>query len=538
MAEETTVLKGAQLLELIKSVSNERGLPEEIVLQAFEEGLAEAHMGMIEMEDEPLTIERRELLDLSCIIDRETGEFQPYRHWTVLPEDEEVEFPYRQLSPEGAREMFGKKKPDKDGRYTEKIPAERDLRKVADACKKALRRRLMEEERKRNADTYRDRVGRMLTGSVKRVLTRNDRDRILVELAGGAEAVLPRRNLIEGDRFVPGDQVRAVLEEIEETPRGPTLIMSRTAPELVTELLAREVPEVSEQVVEIKKVAREAGGCTKIAVKSNDARIDPVGACVGMRGLRINEVMSQLNGERVDVILWNDDTAQLALAALGPVRPLQVRAFEGERKLNVVIDQEQLARAIGRNGQNVRLASKLSEWAIVILDPEQARELELEEEQKEQSVLERALGIDADTFGKLRAAGLDNIDALVNAEAAQIAEALGGTEEEAESLQVLAAEKMFDEAVLQSHEDPTPDQDVLELQGMDANFAFELAREAGVTSMQGLADLAVDDVLEHLPQADEDKVGDWIMAARQVMAERAEKAEAEAAAAAAGEASA
>ena len=509
------------LLAMMHSVSVERDLPKEEVFSALEEGLAAATKRSINDD-----------CDIIVRIDRNDGSHRAFRRWKIVDsdfalksteenedEDEDPYSPERHVTVAQAKEQW----PDEDFKVgderTEEIPPAPIGRIVAQAARQALFGHLRRSERQRNAENHRDSIGKIITGTVKKVVTRGG-EKVILDLAGGAEAILPRKYQMEADRFHINDTVVAVLEEIEDAPRGPMLVLSRTSPELVRQLLVREVPEVSERIIDIKAISREAGSCTKVAVKTNDSRIDPVGACVGMRGLRIHQVMSSINDERVDVVAWNDDPVLLALNALGPYKPDRVIADENKKTLDVVIGQEQhLARSIGRSGQNVRLASKLSGWAINIMDPKQAERQEQEEGAVQAQTLMQRLNIDLEKAERLLTAGITEAESLLDLDVEELGQILEATEEEVENVQLAAADAMMQSASHDASGEEGPDEDILALDGMVAEFAYSLAK-AGVRACADFADMGVDDVLDLVPDADADAVGNWIMAARQAVVDK------------------
>ena len=543
---------GQEILDIIEAVSIEKQLEQEIVFWALEESLAAA-------------TERKigEDTDVQVNIDRKTGDFETFQRWTVvrMPEEGEDEESAEAAGTPGdegahAHAHFGAETEEADDvyrsperhytleeallkdpkaelgkTYLKQIDNIEFGRIAAQAARQVMFAKLREATRKRTAEDYRNRIGTLVQGPVKRQA--RIKDRVFIELDSLAEAVLLRRHQLEQDDFHLNTVVHAVLSEIEETPRGPQLILSRTAPEMVVALLRREVPEVAEQVVEIKAIAREAGGCTKIAVASRDARIDPVGACVGIGGVRVKQIMQELQNERIDIFEWDDDLVGLAIKAMGPAKPIRVHTDERRQALSFVVPEAQLARAIGRNGQNVRLASKLTGWAINVLSEEE--EKEQQENQQQQEILEmtQQLDISEEIAKTLLDANLNSLEDLALAEPEQIAELPGMDADLAERIIDKASDLALSEVVLAGDQDSGPlDRELLEVAGMDPDLAYKLA-QAGMSTRQQLADADIDEVLELAPEQDEDYIGTLIVAARSELLARARAAQSEAAAVAA-----
>ena len=500
------------ILDIISAVSSEKQMDPEIVFSALEESLAAATVRKIGDET-----------DVKIDIDRKTGDYKTFRRWTVVRELEEGEDPeevedaffisdQRHYTLEQARECEKDPKAELGKTYLRQIDNIEYGRISAQSARQVMYTKLREAERIRAAAEYQNRLGELVNGVVKRVA--RNRDKLFVELDSLAEAVLSRWHQLEQDDFHLNSMVHAVLSDIEQTARGPQLVLSRTDPAMVTGLLRREVPEVAEQVVEIKGIAREPGGCTKIAVASRDARIDPVGACVGIGGVRVKQIMQELQGERVDIFAWDDDLVKLAINAMAPAQPLRVLADERKQMLSFVVPQSQLARAIGRNGQNVRLASKLTGWAISVLSEEEAVEQQQQQQQEDRSELSKQLDLPEALTKALLDANLGSLEDIAIAETADLESLEGFDAKLAEHVIAKAGDLMFSEAVLAGTEDSGPlDMELLQLEGMDPDLAYSLS-QAGITTRKMLAEASIDEVLEKVPGLDEDYLGKLILAAR------------------------
>ncbi|MGI9345031.1 MAG: transcription termination factor NusA [Gammaproteobacteria bacterium] len=505
------------ILDMISSVSAEKQLSQEIVFDALEAALAVATARKIGPE-----------VDVRVDIDRSTGDYSSFRRWTVvrqiseeelalLEEDESyIPEPYY-LSSERHYTLEEALNEDPEAelgkQYLKSIENIEFGRIATQSARQVMFAKLKEAQSHRVAADYRNRLGQLVNGTVKKVM--RNREKVLVELDAFAEAVLPRKYQLDQDEFQPNTVIYAVLEEIGEGMRGPQLILSRTSPAMVERLLEREVPEVAEQIVEIKGVAREPGGCSKVAVASGDARIDAVGACVGISGVRVKQVMQELQNERIDIFAWDDDLIKLASNAMAPAaQPIRVTADEQTQALNFVVPREQLARAIGRNGLNVRLASKLTGWAINVLSEEDEAEQKREQKQAEQSNLVDLLDVSEQVANALLAANIRTAEDLMMLEPEDLAELEGLDLDKANQMLDLASDILLREAVLEGSEDTSSvDKALIDLPDMDPDLAYQLS-QAGFSTPRELGESGLDDVLEKLPDVDEDLVSQLILSAR------------------------
>ena len=494
-----------EVLLVVEAVSNEKGVPEEIIFEAIELALATATRKRYGEDDQA---------DIRVAIDRNTGNYESFRRWTVwdesLMEDEEkVEFsPSLHLTLEQAQQ----KDPalQVGDVWEEQIENVEFGRIAAQTAKQVIVQKVRDAERAKVVEAYRDQVGQVINGTVKKV----ERDRIIVDLGNNAEAQLPRENMIPKEVFRMNDRIRGLLIGVDPEVRGPQLIISRTAPELLLELFKIEVPEVSEQVVEIRAAARDAGARAKIAVKTNDGRIDPVGACVGMRGSRVQAVSNELAGERIDIVLWDDNPAQLVINALAPAEIESIIMDEEAHSMDVAVAEDNLAVAIGRNGQNVRLASELTGWNINVMTEEDAG---AKQEQELGSIIQRFmenLDIDEDLAGVLVEEGFASLEEIAYVPIEEMMSIEGFDEDIVNELRARAKDVLLTQAIATEEEleGAEPAQDLLEMEGMDRHLAYILANQ-GIVTMEDLAEQSVDDLLE-IEDMDEERAGQLIMTAR------------------------
>ena len=361
-----------EILLVAEAVSGEKGLPQEAIFEAIEQALATATKKRYE-----------DNTNIEVIIDHKTGDYETFRVWEYVAE-EDFEDAGFQIIQDEKNELGSVKR--------EQVENIEFGRIAAQAAKQVIVQKVREAERAQVVEKYRSVLGELVNGTVKKVT----REFLIIDLGEGAEAILSRNELIPGEVFRIGDRLRAVLQEEERENRGPQLALSRKCPEMVGELFKLEVPEISEQVIEIKAIARDPGSRTKIAVKTNDNRIDPVGACVGMRGSRVQAVSNELGNERLDIVIWDDDPAQLLINSMGPVEITSIILDEAKGSMDVVVTQDTLAQAIGKSGQNVRLSSQINGWKLNVLDQETADEQSQEKSESISTVLMDRLDVDAD----------------------------------------------------------------------------------------------------------------------------------------------
>jgi len=440
-------------------------------------------------------------------IDRKTGDHETFRHWTVV-DNESVPGLGTDLTMEEMAEINPEAKPGDI--HTEQVESVSFGRIGAQAAKQIIVQKVREAEREKIVDSYRDKVGELVSGTVKKVT----RDNVIVDLGNNAEALLPRENLVAREVFRMGDRVRALLEEIRVEVRGPQLILSRTASGMLIELFKIEVPEISEEVIEIRAAARDPGSRAKIAVKTNDKRIDPVGACVGMRGARVQAVSGELGSERVDIIVWDDNPAQLVVNAMAPAEVASIVVDEESNSMNVAVSEENLAMAIGRGGQNVRLASELTGWELNVMSVEDAGKQQEEEVGKYIDLFVEKLDVDEDLATEMVNEGFTSLEEVAYVPLEEMLEIESFDEDVVEELRRRAKDALLNQALASEEqlEGKEPAEDLLNMDGMEQHLALVLASK-GIVTMEDLAEQSIDELME-LDGMDEEKAGKLIMTAR------------------------
>ena len=495
-----------EILVIVDAVSREKGVPKDIIFEAMEAALATAtrkkHRGDI---------------DARVTINRDTGEYDTVRTWEVIEDDAELEFPDRQIFVSDAQKVV----PDAEVGSMVEDPLEpvEFGRIAAQAAKQVIMQKVREAERARIVAEFEDRKGEMLTGVVKRM----ERGDAIVEI-GTTESVLQRSAMIMREGLRPGDRIRAYLEDVREVPRGPQLFLSRVAPELLIELFKLEVPEAGEGLITIHSAARDPGVRAKIAVSTSDSRIDPIGACVGMRGSRVQSVSNELAGERVDIILWSDDPAQFVISALAPAEVESIVVDEDTHSMDVIVADTQLSLAIGRGGQNVRLASELTGWEINIMTAEDADQKGAEESDVLIKEFIKDLDVDEEVAAVLVQEGFTNLEEVAYVPKQEMVDIEGFDEELVEELRNRARDVLLTKAiVMEEHIGMAqPEDDLINMEGMDETLARMLASK-GVKSMEDLAEQAVDELVDlGIDGMDEERAKILIMTARKPWFEEGE----------------
>lgn len=489
------------ILTVVDVVSNEKEIEKEVIFSAIEDALRTA------------TIKRHEnRIDARVAIDRKTGDYETFRRWEVVNPTEEhadaPEFPERQIFLAEARIEH----PNVEvGEFIERpIDSIAFGRIAAQTAKQVIVQKVREAERRKVFKEWEGRVGELVTGVVKRI----ERGSVILDLGGNVEAMIPRDEMIPREAVRSGDRLRGLLRAVRAEARGPQLFLSRTAPELLIALFRLEVPEVSENVIEIKGAARDPGVRAKVAVKSNDPRLDPVGACVGMRGSRVQAVSNELAGERIDIILWNDNEAQFVVNSMSPAEIVSIVVDEDRHSMDIAVADENLSQAIGRGGQNVRLASELTGWELNVMSASQADAKNEQETDKLIASFVEQLGVDEDISQILVREGFSSIEELVYVPTKEMLEIEEFDEDLVEELRNRARDALLIKAIANEEklESVEPSQELRELEGMDDETAYRLAR-AGICTVEDLAELAVDELLE-VGGMDEDKAAQLIMQAR------------------------
>jgi N utilization substance protein A len=465
-----------ELLLLVDALAREKNVPRDIVFGALEMALASATKKRTNDE-----------ADVRVDMDRETGEFESFRRWLVVPDDL-VENPEQQIGLAAAQLQI----PDivlED--YIEESLEPIDFGRIgAQAAKQVILQKIRDAEREQLLNDFLDRKEFLVSGTVKRM----ERGSAIIE-AGRIEALLPRDQMIPKENLRPGDRVRAWLMKIDRQARGPQLILSRTAPEFIMKLFELEVPEIEDGLLEIKAAARDAGMRAKIAVKSNDPRVDPIGTCVGMRGSRVTAVTNELSGERVDIILWSADPAQFVIGALAPAEVQSILVDEERHAMDVVVDEDNLAIAIGRGGQNVRLASELTGWTINLMTIEESQKRSETEHSSIRALFIDKLDVDEEVANILIEEGFSTLEEIAYVPLAEMLEIDAFDEATVTELRERARNVLLTEAIVDEEQMEKVADDMLALEGMDKPLASKLAKN-GVTDRDGLADLATDELME------------------------------------------
>ncbi|GMR05852.1 MAG: transcription termination factor NusA [Gammaproteobacteria bacterium] len=490
-----------EILMMADAVSREKGLGKEVIFQAIEAALAAATCKL-----NPLDIDAR------VEIDRDTGEYQSFRTWEIIDdeslEDEHgLEYPDKQLLLSSTKEDY----PElvAGDVIEEGIEPVVFGRIAAQAAKQVIMQKVREAEREQIVSDFDGRQGEMITGIVKGM----ERGDAIVEI-NGTEALLPKRNMIPREGLRKGDRIRAILEEVRYANRGPQLLLSRISPELLIKLFELEVPEVGEGLIKIHGAARDPGSRAKIAVQSMDGRIDPVGACVGMRGSRVQSVSNEIAGERVDIIKWSPEIPEFVINSLAPAEILSIMIDEENHAIDVIVDETQLAQAIGRSGQNVQLASKLTDWVLNVMSESGAEEKGQGEAQKLIEMFTAQLDVDEDVAMILVQEGFTSVMEVAYVPRQEMEAIEEFDDALIDELRNRAADALLTSAIAEEEalQNAKPDADLLALDGMDEHTAKVLAN-SGVVSQEGLAELAIDELLD-IQEMDEERARQLIMTAR------------------------
>ncbi|MFV0265407.1 MAG: transcription termination factor NusA [Kluyvera sp.] len=490
-----------EILAVVEAVSNEKALPREKIFEALESALATATKKKYEQE-----------IDVRVEIDRRSGDFDTFRRWVIV---EEVTQPTKEITLEAAR--FEDESLNVGEYVEDQIESVTFDRITTQTAKQVIVQKVREAERAMVVDQFRDQEGEIVTGVVKKV----NRDNISLEvksegMAGNAEAVILREDMLPRENFRPGDRIRGVLYAVRPEARGAQLFVTRSKPEMLIELFRIEVPEIGEEVIEIKAAARDPGSRAKIAVKTNDKRIDPVGACVGMRGARVQAVSTELGGERIDIVLWDDNPAQFVINAMAPADVASIVVDEDKHTMDIAVEAGNLAQAIGRNGQNVRLASQLSGWELNVMTVDDLQAKHQAEAHAAIDTFTKYLDIDEEFATVLVEEGFSTLEELAYVPMKELLEIDGLDEATVEALRERAKNALTTLALAQEESlgDNKPADDLLNLEGLDRALAFKLAAR-GVCTLEDLAEQGVDD-LSDIEGLTDEKAGELIMAARNI----------------------
>ena len=480
-----------EVLLLVDALAHEKNVEKEVIFTALELALASASKKRFQ-ED----------ADVRVAIDRNTGEYESFRRWQVVAE-EEIENPAAQVAV-GDELAAGLN----EGDYIEEPLESVEFGRIgAQAAKQVILQKVREAEREQILNDFLARKEHLVTGVIKRM----EKGNAIIEV-GRIEALLPREQMIPKENLRVGDRVRAYLLRIERGGRGPQLILSRVVPEFLVKLFELEVPEIEEGLLEIRSAARDPGLRSKIAVKSNDQRLDPVGTCVGMRGSRVQAVTSELAGERVDIVLWSMEPAQFVINAMAPAEVSSIVVDEDAHSMDVVVDEDQLAQAIGKSGQNVRLASELTGWTLNIMTEEEAAQKNEAEYSKIRELFMEKLDVDEEVADILVQEGFSSLEEIAYVPLSEMIEIEAFDEDTVNELRKRARDAILTEAIAKEEKVEEASEGLLTMEGMDAETAHLLASK-GVSTMEDLADLAVDDLVE-LTSMDAERAKQLIMTAR------------------------
>lgn len=485
-----------ELLLVAEALSNEKGVSKEVVLLAIQAALESATRKLTDKE-----------IGVRVKLDPRTGEYETFRYWDVV-ENENLEFPERELTLEEAKERVPTI--EIGGRIEEPMPSIEFGRIAAQTARQVIMQKVREAERQQIIDQFKNKLGQLVYGTVKKVT----RDNIIIDLGGKAEAFMPRGEMLPNEMFRPNDRVRAYLYEITPQSRGPQLFVSRIRNEMLIELFRIEVPEIGENVIDVKAAAREPGNRAKIAVKTNDGRIDPVGACVGMRGARVQAVSTELGGERVDIILWDDNPAQLVINAMAPAEITSIVVDEDSHTMDLAVQKDQLSQAIGRNGQNVRLASQLTGWTLNVMTIEEFNSKSQEESSKIINLFTTNLEIDEEIASLLVAHGFSSLEEIAYVPKEELMAIEEFDDEIVDELRNRANDTLLTQALTSGQGMAgSPSDSLLTMEGMDEELANRLAAN-GITTMDELAEQSVDELVD-ISGMTEARAGELIMKARE-----------------------
>lgn len=491
-----------EILAVVEAVSNEKSLPREKIFEALESALATATKKKYEQE-----------IDVRVSIDRKSGDFDTFRRWVIV---NEVTMPTREITLDAAR--YEDESLNLGEFVEDQIESVTFDRITTQTAKQVIVQKVREAERAMVVDQFREQEGEIISGVVKKV----NRDNISLEVRPtdgsntSAEAVIIREDMLPRENFRPGDRIRGILYAVRPEARGAQLFVSRSKPEMLIELFRIEVPEIGEEVIEIKAAARDPGSRAKIAVKTNDKRIDPVGACVGMRGARVQAVSSELGGERIDIVLWDDNPAQFVINAMAPADVASIVVDEDNHTMDIAVEAGNLAQAIGRNGQNVRLASQLSGWELNVMTVDDLQAKHQAEAHAAIDVFTKYLDIDEEFATVLVEEGFSTLEEMAYVPINELLEIDGLDEETVEALRDRAKNALTTLALAKEESlgDNQPAEDLLNLEGLDRELAFKLAA-IGVCTLEDLAEQGVDDLTD-IEGLNDERAGELIMAARNI----------------------
>ncbi|AUV11652.1 transcription termination factor NusA [Aeromonas caviae] len=488
-----------EILLVVDAVSNEKAVPREKIFQALETALATATKKKYEGE-----------IEVRVEIDRKTGDYDTYRRWVVVADQASMENPYGEITLEAAQI----EQPDiQIGDYVEdQIDSVTFDRITTQTAKQVIVQKVREAERSQVVDQFKDKEGTIISGVVKK----SNRDNVILDLGSNAEAVIFRDDMLPRETFRPGDRIRGLLYAVRPEARGSQLFVSRSSPDFLKELFRIEVPEIGEEMIEIMGAARDPGSRAKIAVKTNDRRIDPIGACIGMRGARVQAVSAELSGERADIVLYDDNPAQYVINAMAPADVASIIVDEDNHTMDIAVEAANLAQAIGRNGQNVRLASQLTGWELNVMTVEDMRAKHQAENDRIMNLFTSTLDIDDDFAGLLMEEGFSTLEEIAFVPVNELLAIDGLDEDMVEELRKRAKDALTTKALAkeESFEGVEPSEELLNLSGLGREMAYALAAR-GVGTLEDLAEQGIDDLAD-IEELTAEKAGELIMAARNI----------------------
>ena len=485
-------MDGKELFLMVEAISNEKNITKDDVIESLEEALAVA-------------TKKRNNIEVRVEVDRHTGEFNTFRQWLVIEDGEKfVDDDGEMFDPELHIYQADSNGLDIDAFVEEPMESLEFGRIAAQVAKQVIIQKVREAERTVIVDNYTQRVGEVVMVTVKRV----DRGNVFVDM-GGIDGMISKFDLIPNESIRKNDRLRAYIKEVKSTPRGAQIFLSRTVNDMMIELFTMEVPEISEGVIEIKAGARDPGLRSKLAVKAKDKRIDPIGSCIGMRGARVQAVSNELNGERVDIILWDEDPAQFVINAMAPAEVSSIVVDEEKGFMDIAVEEDQLALAIGRGGQNIKLASRLTGWKLNVMSISDADDIQAKELQKTGEKLAEKLGVDAEVAAVLIDEGYTNLDEIAEAES----DALSKIEEFDSDMVGELQERAQDAQLVKALTDAESTEILLSVEGVDEALAAALV-EAEITTVDAVAELSIVEVLE-IQDVGNDSASAVIMAARE-----------------------
>jgi len=487
-----------EILLVVESVSNEKNVASSVIFEAVEIALASATKKKFEVD-----------VDVRVSIDTSTGDYTTYRRWTVVADEDFISSDVHLIEEEGRAHDPVLALGDVKEELIESIAFSRI---AAQAAKQVIVQKVREAERRQIVGSYQSRIGELVSGAVKRIV----KDFFIIDLGGNAEGYLLRKNIIPREVFRVGSHVRALLSGIEEDVKGPYIVLSRTDPRMIIELFRIEVPEIAEEVIEIKAASRDPGLRTKIAVKTNDGRIDPIGACVGMRGARVQAVSNELQNERVDIVLWDDDPVQFVISAMQPAEVVAIVIDEDNHSMDIAVAKENLSQAIGRGGQNVRLAGGLTGWVLNVMTVEEAEEKQNRESKEVIQTFSEFLNIEREIAEILIREGFMTLEEIAYVPIEELTAIIDLDNDVVDSIRAKAKDKLLSDAMKKESENKEvgTQNELLTLDNMSPYIAAQLA-DLGIVSLETLAEQATSDLLD-LEGMDAKIAGKLIMEARNV----------------------